>query len=199
LGGTAIGTEINCPKSFRQLVIKKLAVATEYPLRSASDLIYSTQYCDPFLEVGATLTILSSNLIKFLNDLRLLASGPNTGLNEISFASVQSGSTIMPGKINPVMAEALTQICFQTIGNYQTMLLSAQAGQLELNVMLPIMYRNLFESLELITNGVRQFAKLGMSTITANKENCEGWLDKNITARKTTLINQIGFDEALKK
>jgi aspartate ammonia-lyase len=131
--------------------------------------------------------------------LRLLASGPNTGLNEINFAPVQNGSTIMPGKVNPVMAEALTQICFQVIGNYQTMLLSAQAGQLELNVMAPVLYKNLFESLELMTNGVHQFSKLGMNTITASPEKCKKWLQDNTTAQKTKFANEIGYDQAEKK
>lgn len=193
IGGTAIGTELNAPANFKKNIIKLLAKYSGYALQSAPDLIYSTQYVDGFVEVSAMLTVLATNLIKFMNDLRLMASGPLAGLNEIYFSACQKGSTIMPGKINPVMAEMLDQIGFQITGNHQTIILAAQAGQLELNVMLPIVAKNLFESLTILTNGLKQFTKLGLKGITANKKHCQQTLENSL-ATATALVPKLGYD-----
>lgn len=193
LGGTAIGTGTNAPANFKKNTIKILRQKTGYPLKNHANLIYGTAYSDAYLELTGILNVLASNIIKFTNDLKLLASGPNGGFNEISFIPLQKGSSIMPGKVNPVMAEMWEQIAFQVIGNSQTIMLSAQAGQLELNVMLPIIAKNLFDSLKLLTNGVKQFTKLGLLNLKANAEGCQKNLEKSF-ALATYLCPKFGYD-----
>jgi len=195
LGGTAIGTMANASPEFVKKVTKKLAQATKYKLKTSADLVYSTQYIDSFTIVSSVLTILSTNLIKFLNDLRLMASGPRAGWGEISFAERQKGSTIMPGKVNPVMAEMLTQVAFQVLGNNQTILLAAQAGQLELNVMMPIVIKNILESLQFLDRGLSLFTKHGLKTLRVNRERCQQLLNDSLVGI-THLSKVIGYDKA---
>lgn len=194
LGGTAIGTGINASPEYQKHAIEYLAERTGYPLRPAKDLIYSTQYADCFMEVSALLTVNAANLIKCTNDLRLLSSGPKTGLGEITFAAVQKGSSIMPGKVNPVLAETVNQICFQIIGNNQTILMAVQAGQLELNVMLPVVAKNLFESLNALTNGLTAFTERALKTLTANAERCQNLLENSLVLA-TALTPKFGYDK----
>lgn len=195
LGGTAIGTGTNSSLEFAQGCIEKLKQKTGLPLQVSDDLIYSTQYLDSFMEVSSILTVLATNIIKFMNDLRLLASGPLVGFNEIQFEARQKGSSIMPGKINPVMSEMLTQVGFQVIGNNQTITLGVQAGQLELNVMFPIIAKNLFESLNILIRGVDKFSEHGMKTIKANRDNCQKLFENSLTLI-TSLCPKIGYDKA---
>ncbi|KKW33671.1 MAG: Fumarate hydratase class II [Parcubacteria group bacterium GW2011_GWA2_53_21] len=195
LGGTAIGTGINATPEYQKFAIEYLARRTGYPLRPAADLIYATQYADSFMEVSALITVNATNLIKCMNDLRLLSSGPRTGFGEITFAAVQKGSSIMPGKVNPVLAETINQICFQIIGNNQTILMAVQAGQLELNVMLPVVAKNLFESLNALTNGLIAFTERALKTLTANPERCRGLLENSL-ALATALTPKLGYDQA---
>lgn len=195
LGGTAIGTMANSSPVFTKLVVKKLAQATKYKLKPATDLVYSTQYADSFSAVSGVLAVLSGNLIKFLNDLRLMASGPRAGFGEIFFAERQKGSTIMPGKVNPVMAEMLTQINFQVIGNNQTILLAVQAGQFELNVMMPVVAKNILESLQFLDKGIGLFTKFGLKTLRVNHEQCQRLLNSSLIGG-TALSKVIGYDKA---
>jgi aspartate ammonia-lyase len=195
MGGTAIGTMVNASSEFSRRVIKRLSVATGYRLKADDDLVYSTQYADVYLQTSSMLCVFATNLIKFLNDLRLLASGPKAGIGEISFQSLQKGSSIMPGKVNPVSAEMLTQIAFQVIGNNQTVTLAVQAGQLELNVMLPIIAKNLIESFEWLTRGIYIFTKNGLSTLVVNKDRCQELLE-NSQIGITALSKKIGYEKA---
>ena len=195
LGGTAIGTGLNATREYQKIAIEYLAKRTGYPLKAAKNLIYATQYADSFMEVSAMLTVIAANLIKCMNDLRFLASGPRTGLSEIKFDTLQKGSSIMPGKINPVLAETVNQICFQIIGNNQATFMAVQAGQLELNVMLPIVAKNLFESINSLANGLEVFTNKALKTLQANTEQCRKLLE-NSFALATILTPKLGYDKA---
>jgi aspartate ammonia-lyase len=195
LGGTAIGTGLNASRAYADYALDQLKKETHYPLRRAKDLIYATQYTDSLVEVSATLSVLATNIVKCMHDLRILASGPRTGFGEISFKKTQAGSSIMPGKNNPVMFEYLNQIALQVIGNNNTVALVAQAGQLELNVMTPLMARNIFESLEWLTDGVMQFTERGLKNIRANKKRCAEHFEASF-AFLTALAPEIGYDKA---
>ncbi len=195
LGGTAVGTGINATKAYQEAAVAYLAERTGYPFKPAANLIYATQYADGFMEVSATLTVAAANLIKCMNDLRLLASGPRAGLGEIQFAPLQKGSTIMPGKVNPVLAETINQICFQIIGNNQAIFMAVQAGQLELNVMLPVVAKNLFEALSSLSNGLDVFTSRALATLIANRERCRALLE-NSSVLATALTPKVGYDAA---
>ncbi|MBU0546335.1 aspartate ammonia-lyase [Patescibacteria group bacterium] len=197
IGGTAVGTMVNSSSRYADTIVGRLAKSTRFPLRLDQDMVYSTQYADSFFHLSSLLAILSSNLIKFLSDLRLLASGPQAGIGEIAFPTCQKGSSIMPGKVNPVMAEMLSQIAYQVAGNNVTVFLAVQAGQLELNVMIPIIAKNLFESLKLLSNGINLFTKFGLRGIKANGERCEELLSKSKVGI-TALSKKIGYDKAEK-
>ena len=194
LGGTAVGTGLNSSRAYVDDVALILSQLTGYPLRPADNLIAATQYPDSFLTVSSTLTVIAANLTKFANDLRLLASGPRSGLAEIQFEPRQKGSSIMPGKVNPVMAETLNQVCFQMVGNNQTIFMATQAGQFELNVFLPIVAKNLFESLTILNNGLKAFTEYGLKTLQANTRVCKKHFDESYAAA-TTLSPHIGYDK----
>lgn len=195
IGGTAVGTMINCSPLYVKKMSRRLSLATGYPLKSARDMVYSTQYADVYLHLSSLLSVLSSSLIKFMNDLRLMSSGPRAGIGEVRFAPLQKGSTIMPGKVNPVLAEMLNQVAFQVAGNNLTIFLAVQAGQLELNVMLPIVAKNLFESLEWLSKSISTFTEKGLRTIIANSEYCRKTLKKS-SVDITTLSKKIGYEKA---
>lgn len=197
IGGTAIGTGLNASKKYADAMLKKLIRKTRFPLKRSGDLVYATQYVDGLVEVSAMLSVAATNIVKCMHDLRILASGPRTGFSEITFGKVQSGSSIMPGKVNPVMSEYLNQIALQVIGNNNTIALVAQAGQLELNVMTPILCQNIFESLSWLEDGVRQFTRLGLKKIKANQESCLKHFEESF-ALLTALAPQIGYDAATK-
>src|SRR3989339_48562 len=194
IGGTAIGTGLNATKRFAEKIVTLLQKETGYPLALSSDLLYNTQYWDSIMEVSATLTILATNSIKFMNDLRLLASGPYAGIGEISFATAQKGSSIMPGKVNPVMAEMMNQIAFQVLGNHETIRMGVQASQLELNVMGPIIIKNLLESLHILAAGTTQFTVQGLRLITGNEKRCSDLLERSF-ALATVLCPILGYDK----
>src|SRR5207302_5313722 len=141
------------------------------------NLIELCQNTDAFVTASAALRTLALDLIRIANDLRLLASGPNTGLAEIELPPVQPGSSIMPGKVNPVMAEMLNMVCYQVMGNDLTVLVAVQAGQLELNVMMPVIALNLLQSIQILTNGVRAFTERSVRGIVANEERCRYWVE----------------------
>jgi len=197
LGGTAAGTGLNTHPRYRGLVLERLAALTGRPLRPAGSLIETTQSLSCFAETSACLKLLCLELVRIANDLRLLSSGPRTGLGEINLPPLQPGSSIMPGKVNPVMAEALDMVSFQVIGNDVTVSLACQAGQLELNVMAPVIALNLLQSLEILANALRLFRERCVQGITANKERCLFYAE-NSAGLATALNRYIGYEAAAK-
>jgi fumarate hydratase class II len=189
IGGTATGTGLNAHPEYHGRMIRVLSRLTGIDLQESDNLFESMQsMADPLFFSGALRT-LAQDLIRIANDLRLLSSGPSTGLDEIHLPALQPGSSIMPGKVNPVMAEMMNMAMFQVIGNDTTVLLAAQAGQLELNVMMPIIAYNLFQSMDIIINATTVFAAKCIAGIKANREKAEGWLAKN--AILVTALNPV--------
>lgn len=197
LGATAAGTGMNSDPRYPQLVTRRLAELTGFPLRPAPNLVEATQSLAPFAQVSAALKLLALELIRIANDLRLMSSGPRTGLGEIVLPPVQAGSSIMPGKVNPVMAEMLDMVCFQVVGNDTTIALAVQAGQLELNVMMPVVAHDLLQSVEVLTNAQRAFAERCVRGITANVERCRD-LAYQTLGLATALNPYVGYAAAAK-
>ena len=195
LGGSAVGTGLNASPEYRSKVVEELRSITEYDLRAAGDYFAAMQSLAPFVNLSGALRVLAIDLIRIANDLRLLSSGPNTGLAEINLPPVQPGSSIMPGKVNPVMAEMLNMVCFQVIGNDTAIALAAQAGQLELNVMMPVVALNLLTSLRILTNAIAVFRTRCLEGITANRERAE-WYAEHSLALVTALSPKIGYAKA---
>ena len=154
IGGTAVGTGLNTHPDYKEKIIKELQKITNLDIRSAANYFEAMQSNAPITEVSGALKVLVIELIRIANDLRLLSSGPKTGLAEITLPAVQPGSSIMPGKVNPVMAEMLNMVCFSIIGNDLTITMASQAGQLELNVMMPVMQYKLLDSISILTNAI---------------------------------------------
>jgi aspartate ammonia-lyase len=180
LGATAIGTGLNTVKGYRELAVKYLAEFTGLNCMSAEDLIEATSDCGAYVTVHAALKRLAVKLSKLCNDLRLLSSGPRGGLNEINLPELQAGSSIMPAKVNPVIPEVVNQVCFKVIGNDTTVTFAAEAGQLQLNVMEPVISQALFESISLLNNACISLADKCISGITVNKEICENFVFNSI-------------------
>lgn len=170
MGATAVGTGLNADPLYIELVVKHLAELSSLPLVTADHLVDATQNTDAYTEVSAALKVCMMNMSKIANDLRLMASGPRSGFNEISLPARQPGSSIMPGKVNPVMAEVINQVAFQVIGNDHTICLASQAGQLELNVMEPVLVFNLIQSISIMNNAFKVFTDYCLAGIEANKE-----------------------------
>lgn len=195
MGATAVGTGLNALPEYTEYVTQYLAEETGFPLKQAEDFVDATQNTDRYTEVSASLKILAINLSKIANDLRLLSSGPLTGLNEINLPARQPGSSIMPGKVNPVIAEVVNQISFQVIGNDHTISLASEAGQLELNVMGPVLVYNLLQSLTVLHNGIRVFTHYAIEGITANVERCREMVERSVGI--ITAINpHVGYETA---
>ena len=195
LGGTAVGSGLNAVKGYRKLVIEELSLISGQQLRATADYFESMQSMSPFVAVSGALRTLATDVIRIANDLRLLSSGPNTGLAEINLPAVQPGSSIMPGKVNPVMAEVADMVCFQVMGNDQAIVLAAQAGQLELNVMMPVIAFNLLMSLTIMTNGLEALSRLCVAGITANEERCRWYVEHSVSL-VTALNPMIGYARA---
>lgn len=195
IGGTAVGSGLTAHRGYREDVVRCLAEMTGLPLRPAPDTFEAMQSMACFVQVSASLRTLALELIRIANDLRLLASGPNTGLAEITLPPVQPGSSIMPGKVNPVMAEMLDMVCFQVAGNDTAISLAAQAGQLELNVMMPAINYALLMSLEILTNGLRVFTEKCVEGITADPERCQRYAHGSL-GLATLLKPIIGYQNA---
>ncbi len=195
IGGTAVGTGLNAEPAYISAIIEELALATGFPLVAAPDLFEAMQNMDPFLALSSALRRTAVTLGRIANDLRLLSSGPRTGLDEIRLPAVQPGSSIMPGKINPSMAEMTNMVCFQVMGCDQAVLLAAQAGQLELNVMMPLIAYNLLFSLELLKNCVQKFTDSCITGIKANEERCRRYLEDSL-GLVTVLAPSIGYNAA---
>ncbi len=195
MGATAVGTGLNAMPTYIKRVVEILAELTEHPLKNAENLVDATQNTDAYTEVSSALKILAINLSKMANDLRLMASGPRTGFHEINLPPRQPGSSIMPGKVNPVMAEVINQIAFQVIGNDHTISLASEAGQLELNVMEPVLVFNLLQSLSILQNGIHVFTKFLVEGVTANEERCQQLVENSVGI--ITAINpHVGYETA---
>nr|WP_139332085.1 aspartate ammonia-lyase [Paenibacillus odorifer] len=180
MGATAVGTGLNADPRYIELVVEHLAEISELPLVTADHLVDATQNTDAYTEVSAALKVCMMNMSKIANDLRLMASGPRTGFNEISLPARQPGSSIMPGKVNPVMAEVINQVAFQVIGNDHTICLASQAGQLELNVMEPVLVFNLIQSISIMNNSFQVFTDFCLAGIEANKEKLERDVERSV-------------------
>jgi aspartate ammonia-lyase len=197
LGGTATGTGANTHPEYKRIAIAELAKMTGFPLKPASNNFEALQSHRPAQAVSSGLKELALELIRIANDLRLLASGPTTGLNEITLPPVQPGSSIMPGKVNPVMAECLDMVAFQVVGNDLAVSLAVQAGQLELNVMTPVIMYNMLFSIQILNNYIPVFTKKCVQGITVNEKQCSQYLEKN-PSLATLLSPYIGYLEAAK-
>lgn len=195
MGGTAIGTGINANKEYIKNIVPNLSNITKIPLVQADDLIDATQNLDCFIYVSSMLKTCASDLSKIANDLRLMSSGPRAGFGELNLPPKQNGSSIMPGKINPVIPEVVSEIAFNIIGNDTTITLAAESGQLELNPFEPIIFYCIFESLETLANGIRIFNKECIEGITINKDKCKNDVERNI-GLSTALCPYIGYKES---
>jgi len=196
LGGTAIGTGINSSKAYVKLVNKRLSQLSGYDFMPADDLVDLTQNLDSFLHLMSLLKISGLGLSKIAGDLRLMASGPRAGFSEIKLPEFQKGSSIMPGKNNPVTLEVVSQIAYEVSGNAQKASLAFLGGQLELNAMLPTIIKSILESLMILTAGVVIFTKT-VGKIEANKKRCLE-LFNNSLAAGTILVKYVGYDKATK-
>ncbi len=194
IGGTGVGTGINTHPKYHQLMIAELSKLTKLPLKSTGNLFESAQNTADFLDLSGSLRILSTTLIRIGNDLRLLSSGPLAGFAEIRLPEVQAGSSIMPGKVNPSIIEMLTMVCFQVIGFDQAILQSTQAGQLELNVMLPLIAYNLLEQVKLLTNSIKIFNTKCLQNIEADPEMCRFWFERS-SGIAAILNPYLGYDK----
>ena len=195
LGGNAVGTGINAHPKYRERVVARLAKVTGVPVRSASNPFEAMQSMAPFVRVSNDLRGFALDLTRIANDLRLLASGPTTGLNEINLPAVQPGSSIMPGKVNPVILEMTNMVGYQVLGYDATVAYASQAGQLELNVMMPVIAHNLLRSLAILAPTLRVLRTSCVDGITANEEVCRGYFERSI-AVATALNPYIGYAKA---
>ena len=193
MGATAIGTGINSDPEYSDKVIVHLREITGLDLQLAENLVEATQDTGAFVMYSSAVKRLAIKLSKISNDLRLLSSGPRAGLNEINLPPMQPGSSIMPGKVNPVIPEVVNQIAFKVIGNDLTVTLAAEAGQLELNVMEPVMVHSILESIEMLKNGMNTFMYRCINGITANEAHCRQMVENSI-GLVTALVPFLGYD-----
>ncbi|MEE4196975.1 MAG: aspartate ammonia-lyase [Bacteroidales bacterium] len=194
MGATAIGTGINSEPEYADKVIKKLQKVSGLNVVNAKNLVEATQDTGAFVMYSSALKRLAVKLSKISNDLRLLSSGPRTGINEINLPPMQPGSSIMPGKVNPVIPEVVNQIAFKVIGNDLTVTMAAEAGQLELNVMEPVIVQSIFESVEMLVNGMKTFNYRCISGITANGQRCREMVQNSIGI-VTALNPVLGYEK----
>jgi fumarate hydratase class II len=195
LGGTAVGTGVNAAEGYRDLAISKLDEMTGVEFRPAEDAFEGLQSRAQMAAFSGSLRDLALELIRIANDLRLMGSGPTAGLDEIHLPAVQPGSSIMPGKVNPVMAECLNMVAFHVVGNDTAVAMASQAGQMDLNVMTPVMTHNILESVEILTNYLPVFRKKCVKGITANEKRCKDNMYLN-PALATLLAPKIGYMKA---
>ena len=195
IGGTATGTGLNAHPEYHQRMVKRLGELTGLELRTSDNLFESMQSLADAADFSASLRTLALSMTRIANDFRLLASGPSTGLDELRLPVLQPGSSIMPGKVNPVMAEMTNMAMFHVIGCDTTVALGVAAGQLELNVMMPIIAHNLFEAMQVMIGSLKAFTESCVKGLGANREKAEGWLAKNaiiITALNPLIGYQAG-------
>jgi fumarate hydratase class II len=197
LGGTAVGTGINTHPEFARRTIARLAAEMNLPLREAADHFEAQGGRDAVVETSGMLKTVAVSLIKIANDIRLLGSGPRLGLGELKLPATQPGSSIMPGKVNPVMCEMLLQVCAQVQGNDAAITFSGSFGNFELNVMLPVMAHNLLQSIELLAKACEVFARRCVAGLEADREKCNSNLELSLS-NCTVLAPVIGYDKAAK-
>ncbi len=197
LGATAVGTGLNADLSYMEKAVELLRELTEYPFRNAENLVDGTQNTDAYTEVSSALKICMVNMSKVANDLRLMASGPRAGFAEINLPARQPGSSIMPGKVNPVICEVVNQVAFQVIGNDQTISMASEAGQFELNVMEPVLVFNLHQSLHMMNQVFDTFRKYCIEGIEANIDICKAYVDRSVGII-TALNPHVGYKVATK-
>jgi fumarate hydratase class II len=195
IGGTAVGTGLNTHEEFGERMARELSALTGTEFREAENHFEAQGSRDAYVFTAGALTALAAALMKIANDIRLLASGPQAGLGEIVLPAIQPGSSIMPGKVNPVICEAVIQVGAQVIGNCQAITLGGQWGQLDLNVMLPMMARNMLESIRLLANASRVFVDKALTGMEANRARAEGYVEGSISMA-TALNPLIGYDNA---
>ena len=193
LGATAIGTSINAPKGYAEVASKALAEVSGIPVVLSTNLIEATWDTGAYVQTSGVLKRIAVKLSKICNDLRLLSSGPRTGINEINLPRLQPGSSIMPGKVNPVIPEVVNQVAFRVIGNDLTVTIASEAGQLELNVMEPIIVHCLFESIEMLINAMNTLREKCIAGITANEEVCRRMVFNSI-GLVTALNPYLGYE-----
>jgi len=197
IGGTAVGTGINAEAAYPALMVKHLSEITGLQLEVAEDRVQLMQSMGDIATFSGALRAWVLDLNKLANDIRLLASGPRTGLAEIGLPEVQPGSSIMPGKVNPSIAEMVNQVCYQALGLDMTVAMAAEAGQLELNVMMPVITHNIVFSLMIVGNATRVFSERCIEGITADEAQCAHWLERS-PALVTALAPKIGYAAAAK-
>ena len=195
MGATAVGTGLNAKPEYITAVIGHLNEQLNLPIQAAADLVDATQNSDGYTELSAALKVCAVNLSKICNDIRMMASGPRVGLAELMLPPRQPGSSIMPGKVNPVMAEVVNQVAFQVMGNDHTICMACEAGQFELNVMGPVIAFNLLQSLKILRNGVDVFQKYAVAGMEANRERCETYVN-NSFGIVTALNPHLGYEVA---
>jgi len=201
IGGTAVGSGLNAHPEYQARMVKRLTQLTGLALYASDNLFESMQSMADIADFSAALRTLAITLTRIANDFRLLASGPATGLDELRLPAVQPGSSIMPGKVNPVLAEMLDMAMFHIQGCDLTVSLAAQAGQLELNVMMPVIAHNLFEMMQVMIGSVRLFTEKCVRGLQANRQRAEGWLEKNaiIVTALNPLIGYSAGSELVKE
>jgi len=195
MGATAVGTGLNADPKYIEKVVQYLAKYSNLPITGTDNLVDGTQNTDSYVEVSSALKICMLNMSKIANDLRMMASGPRCGFGEINLPPRQPGSSIMPGKVNPVMAEVLNQSAFQVVGNDLTISMASEAGQFDLNVMEPVIIFNLLQSIKVMTNVFTVFREYCVSGITANEERLEDYVNNSVGI--ITAINpHVGYEVA---
>ncbi|GAB7140286.1 aspartate ammonia-lyase [Deferribacterales bacterium RsTz2092] len=197
IGATAVGTGLNADVNYIKNVVKELAKLTSYDISNSESLVDGTQNADAYIEISSALKVCMVGMSKVCNDIRLMASGPRCGLNELLLPPRQPGSSIMPGKVNPVMAEVVNQSAFQVIGNDLTISMACEAGQFELNVMEPVIVYNLLNSMSIMTNSFRVFRQYLLEGIVANKQRMNDYVDSSVGV-VTALNPHIGYKAAAK-
>lgn len=195
IGATAVGTGLNASPEYIEKTVAYLTEQLGVTIQSAEDLVDATQNTDAYVDLSSALKVCAVNLSKICNDLRLMASGPRVGLSEIQLPPRQPGSSIMPGKVNPVMAEVINQIAFQVIGNDQTICMACEAGQFELNVMGPVIAFNLLQSISIMKNGMDVFTRFAVEGMEANRKMCEEYVDRSFGVI-TALNPHLGYEVA---
>jgi aspartate ammonia-lyase len=195
MGATAIGTGLNAHPDYARLVTRKLVELTGIQVVVSEDLVEATQDAEVYVQISGVLKRVATKLSKICNDLRLLASGPRAGLHEINLPAMAPGSSIMPGKVNPIIPEVVNQVAFEVIGNDITVTLAAEAGQLELNVMEPVIAYNLFTSLDMLGRACRTLTERCIVGITANRETCRQMVENSI-GLVTALNPYIGYERS---
>lgn len=195
MGGTAVGTGLNAEPAYLAVIADKLSEVTGDQWEEAANLIDATNNTDGFADVSAAMKNTALVLIKMANDFRLMASGPRDGFYELKLPMRQPGSSIMPGKVNPVIAEVLNQTCYQVVGNDLAVSLAVENGQFELNVMEPVMAFNMFNSMKFLTNAVNGFVDKLLKDLEPNRQQCQHWLDRSVGV-VTALLPHIGYEQS---